>query len=176
MGNKRNRRPRQAQSPLLERDLSATEVETSQSNETTIETLSSFENVGSVREGALVGGFQNEDDMQVWTQRITEKTNKGVSVPRKETIKKLEKVLKELKNSRRAQSVPSRGYQEQNTPQVGTSKNINNRDDEENASEPEDREYEIQDNPFRPSNMNELKTPMQPLNIQNFDLNDSVTL
>ena len=37
---------------------------------------------------------------------------------------KLEKMLKEMKNSRikRTQSVPSRRYQEQNTPQVGTSK------------------------------------------------------
>ena len=33
---------------------------------------------------------------------------------------KLEKMLKEMKNSRRAQSVPSRRYQEQNTPQGGT--------------------------------------------------------
>ena len=80
--------------------------------------------------------------------------------------KKLEKMLKEMKNSRRAQSVPSRRYQEQNTSQVGTSKNINNRDDEENASEPVHQENEIQDNPFRPSYMNEFRTPMQPSNIQ----------
>ena len=77
-----------------------------------------------------------------------------------------------MKNSRRAQSVPSRRYQKQNTPQVGTSKNINYGDDEENASDPEDQENEIQDNPFRPSSMNELRTPMQPLNIQNIDLNE----
>ena len=77
-----------------------------------------------------------------------------------------------MKNSRRAQSVPSRRYQKQNTPQVGTSNNINYGDDEENASDPEDQENEIQDNPFRPSSMNELRTPMQPLNIQNIDLND----
>ena len=85
-------------------------------------------------------------------------------------------MLKEIKNSRRAQSVPSRRYQEQNTPQVGTSKNIKNEDDEANASEPEDQENEIHDNPFRPSIMNELKTPMQPLNIQNIDLNDSALI
>ena len=69
MGNKRNRRPIQAQSPSVERALSASEVETSQGNETTIETLSNFENVGSVREGetVLAKGSQNEDQMQVWT-------------------------------------------------------------------------------------------------------------
>ena len=48
---------------------------------------------------------------------------------------KIQKMLKEVKNSRRAQSVPSRRYQEQNTPQVGTSKNTNNRDNEANSSE-----------------------------------------
>ena len=65
----------------------------------------------------------------------------------KEMNEKLEKMLKEMKNSRRAQSVPSKRHQEQNTPQVGTSKNTNNKDDEANASEPEDQENEIQDSP-----------------------------
>ena len=51
MGNKRNRRSRQAQSHSLERELSTSEVGTSQGNETIIETLSNFENVSSVREG-----------------------------------------------------------------------------------------------------------------------------
>ena len=90
--------------------------------------------------------------------------------------KKLEEMLTEMKKSRTAQSVPSRRYQEQNTAQVGTSKNIINRDDEENASEPGDQENEIQDNPFRPSNMYELRTPMQPSNKQNIELNDSVVI
>ena len=84
-------------------------------------------------------------------------------------------MLKEMKNSRRAHPVPSRRYQEQATPQVGTSKNTINRDDEANASEPENQENEIQDNRFRPSN-NELRTPMKTLNIQNIDLNDSVVI
>ena len=124
MGNKRHRRSRKAQSPSLEKVVSTSKIETSQGIETTIETLSNFENVGSVREGetALVSGSQNEDEMQVWTQRITEKTNEVVSDLRKEMNKKLEKMLKEMNKSRRAQSVLSRRYQEQNTPQVGTSK------------------------------------------------------
>ena len=49
-------------------------------------------------------------------------------------------------------------------------------DGEENASEPENQECEIQGNPFRPSNLNELRTPMQPLSIQNIDLNDSLVI
>ena len=78
MGNKRNRRSRQGQSPSLERGLSASEIETSQGNETVIETLSNFQNVSSVRheEIALDSGTQNENEMQTWTQRITDKTNK----------------------------------------------------------------------------------------------------
>ena len=63
---------------------------------------------------------QNEDEIQVWTQRLTEKTNKEVSDLRKGINEKLEKMLKEMKNSKRVQSLPSRRYQEQNTHQVGT--------------------------------------------------------
>ena len=61
---------------------------------------------------------------------------------------KLGNLLKEMKNSKRTQSLPSRRFQEQNTPQVGTSKNTNNRENEANASEP-DQENEIQDNLFQ---------------------------
>ena len=89
---------------------------------------------------------------------------------------KMQKMLKRMKNSRRAQFMPSRRYQEQNTPQTGASKNTKSKDDEGNASELEDQENEIQDSPFRPSNMNELRTPMQHLIIQNIDLNDSVVI
>ena len=178
MGNKRNRRSRRGQSPSLERELSASEIETSQGNETVIQTLSNFENVSSVRdeETALDSGTQNENEMQVWNQRIADKTNKEVTNLRKEMDEKLEKILKEMQNNRRTQSVPNRRYREQNTPKAGTSNNISNEDGEENASEPENQEREIQDNPFRPSNLNELRTPMQPLNIRNIDLNDSVVM
>ena len=62
------------------------------------------------------------------------------------------------------------------TPEVGTSKCVNNEDGEGNASEPENQDCEIQDNPFRPSNMDELRTPIQSLNMQNIDLNDSVDM
>ena len=88
----------------------------------------------------------------------------------------LEKMLEEMKNSSRAHSVPSRRYQEQDTPQAGTSKNTNNRDDEANASEPEDQENEIQESPFRLSSINELRTLMQPLKLPTIDLNDSVVV
>ena len=178
MGNKRNRRSRRGQSPSLERELSASEIETSQGNETVIETLGNFENVGSVRneEIALDSGTQNENEMQIRTQRISDKTNKEVANLRKEMDEKLEKILREMKNSRRTQSVPNRRYLEQNTPRAGTSKNASNEDGDENASEPENQECEIQDNPLRPSNLNELRTPIQPLSMQNIDLNDSVVI
>ena len=156
--------------------MSTSEIETSQGNETVIETLSNFENVSSVRdeETALDSGTQNENEMQIWTQRITDKTNKEVTNLRKEMDEKLEKILKEMKNNRRTQSVPNRRYREQN--KAGTSKYTSNEDGEENASEPENQECEIQDNPFRPSNLNELRTPMQPLSIQNIHLKDSVVI
>ena len=158
--------------------MSTSEIEASQGIETVIETLSNFENVSSVRdeEAVLNSGTPNENAMQIWTQRISDKTNKEVANLRKEMDEKLEKVLKEMKNSRRTQSVPGRRYREQNTRRAGTSKYIDNEDGEENASKLENQECEIQDSPFRPSNMNELRTPIQPLNMQNIDINDSVVI
>ena len=73
---------------------------------------------------------------------------------------KLENMLEEMKNSRRAQSLTNRRYQEQNTPQAKTSKTKNTKDDEAKTSEPEDQKSEIQDSLFEPSNMNEYKTSM----------------
>ena len=114
MGNRRNRRSRQGQPPSLERELSASEIETSQGNESVIETLSNFENVGSVRNEEIVldSGTQNENEMQIWTQRVSDKTNKEVANLRKEMDEKLEKILREMKDSRRTQSVPNRRYRE----------------------------------------------------------------
>ena len=154
------------------------EIETSQGNETVIETLSNFENVHSVRDDGAVldSGTQNENEMQIWTQRISDKTNKEVANLRKEMDEKLEKVLREMKNSRRTQSVPSRRHQERNTPRAETSNYIDNEGGKENASEPKNQENEIRDSHFRPSNMNELRTPMQPLSMRNIDLNDSVVI
>ena len=85
MGNKRYRKSRGGQSPSLERELSTSEIETSQGNETVIETLNNFENVSSVRdeEIALDSGRQNENEIQIWTQRISDKTNKEVANLRK---------------------------------------------------------------------------------------------
>ena len=157
--------------------MSTSEIETSQGNETVIETLSKIENVSSVRdnEAVLDSRTLNEKEMQIWTQRISDKTNEEVANLRKEIIRNLERVLKEMKNSKRSQSGPSR-YQERNASKTVTSKYNDNEDDEENAIEPENQESGIQDNPFRPSNMNELRTPMQPLNIQNIDLKESVVI
>ena len=119
MGNKRNRRFRRGQSPSLEREMSTSKIETSQVNETVIETLSNFENVSSVRDGeiALDSGTQNENEMQIWTQRLSDKTNNEVAKLRKEMDEKLEKILKEMKYSRRTRSVPNGQYREQNTPE-----------------------------------------------------------
>ena len=90
--------------------MSTSEIETSQGNEIVIETPSNFENVSSVRdeEIALDSETQNEYEMQIWTQRISDKTNKEVSNLGKEMDKKLEKILKEMKNNRRTQFVPNR--------------------------------------------------------------------
>ena len=38
------------------------------------------------------------------------------------------------------------------------------------------QENRIQDNPFRPSETNELRTPIQPVSIPNLDLDDTVII
>ena len=72
MGNERNKRSRRAQSPLLKRAPSGSEAEASQGEETMIETFSNFENVSSVknREAVLIDPTQNDNEMQVWRQRV----------------------------------------------------------------------------------------------------------
>ena len=88
MGNKRNRRSTPGQLPSLERFRS----EASQGNETMIETLSNFYNVSSVkdRKAVLIDTSQNENDMQVWTQRVIDNTNEEIAELRKEMNEKFE--------------------------------------------------------------------------------------
>ena len=78
-----------------------------------IETLSNFQNVSPVRDIAAVldNGIQNENELQVWTQRITDKTNKNMS--------KFRKKMKELESRHNSK------YREQTTSHVGISRNIN---------------------------------------------------
>ena len=64
---------------------------------------------------------------------------------------KLEKIMREVKNSRRTQSNPNSKNNGQTTSRIETPKHINNDDDEINASDTEHQENKRQDNPFRPS-------------------------
>ena len=57
-----------------------------------------------------------------------------------------------------------------------TPKRINSDDGEINASDTENPENRMQDIPFRPSETNQLRTPAQPISIQNLDLVDTVIL
>ena len=51
---------------------------------------------------------------------------------------------------------------------------MDNNDDEINASDTENQESRIQDKPIRPSETNEFRTPIQPISIQNLDLDDTI--
>ena len=94
---------------------------------------------------------------------------------RKEMNEKLERMMREVKSSR-TKSIPRRKDNEQTTSRIATPKHINNDDGEINASDTENQENRIQDNPFGPSEINELRTPIQPISIQNLDLDDTVTI
>ena len=56
-----------------------------------------------------------------------------------------------------------------------TPKHINDEDGEVNATNMDNQESSVQDNPFRTSELNELRSPVQPVCIQNFDLNKDST-
>ena len=89
-----------------------------------IETPGNFDNISSVRdrEAVLIDPTQNENEMQVWTQRVTDNLNKGMAELRKEMNEKLEKMMIEVKNSRRTQSIPSKRNNGQTTSRIETPK------------------------------------------------------
>ena len=106
---------------------------------------------------------------------MTDRTNKELSQLRKEMIEKSEKLMREVKNNKRTQSVPNKRNYEQNTPKM-ENQNTNNEDGKTNASNVDNRENRTQDNPFRPSELNELRSHFQPIYIQNFDSDDAVIM
>ena len=89
---------------------------------------------------------------------------------------KLEKMMREVKSSRRTQSFPIRKNNGQTTSRMETPKHINNNDGELNASDTENQESRLHDNPFRPSETNDLRTPCQPIPIHNLDLDGTVII
>ena len=95
------------------------EAEASQGNETMIETLSVFDNVKSVRnrETGLIDPTQNENEMHMWTQRVTDNTKREMAGLRKEMNQKLEmkKMMREVKISRRTQPVSNRKNNDKTT-------------------------------------------------------------
>ena len=85
MGNKRNRNLDVGNHHHF-REIRAPEAEASQGIETLIETLGNFDYVSSVRsrEAALIDTTQKENEMQVWTQRVTDNTNRELAELRNE--------------------------------------------------------------------------------------------
>ena len=61
---------------MRERNLSASEAEASQGNETMMKTFSNVDNFSSVRdmEAVVIDPTQNGNEMQMSTQRVTDKT------------------------------------------------------------------------------------------------------
>ena len=101
MGNKRLGL---GQSLSLDRELSSSEAEASQGNETltVTENPSNFENgiSGRTRTAVLSDASPNEIEMQPWTHRMTKKTNRKMSELRKEMNGKTRKRMREVKNQK----------------------------------------------------------------------------
>ena len=92
--------------------------------------------------------------MQVWTQRMADNTNREMVELRKHQLL-IEKITNKLH-------------------QEWKHRNAHDNDCEINASDIENQENEVLHNLFRPSEINELRTPIQPIGFQNIDLDDIV--
>ena len=68
--------------------------------------------------------------MQAWTRRINDETNKEMSELRKEMNEKLEEMMREVKNSKRTESVPNKKNCEQTTARKETPNHIDVEDGE----------------------------------------------
>ena len=81
--------------------MSASEAEASKCIQTIIATLSDVDNVSSVRdrESVLIDSTENENEVQVWTQRVTDNTNRELTELRKEMNDNLEKMMRDISNS-----------------------------------------------------------------------------
>ena len=53
---------------------------------------------------------KSENEIQVWTQRMTDGTNKEMSEVRKEMNEKVEKMMHKMKNSKTTQSVSTKKF------------------------------------------------------------------
>ena len=88
---------------------------------------------------------------------------------------KFEMLLQEMKENRSVSAITNpRSELGENVPEKPTSsRNITS--EVENASNKKTR-AEIQDTPFRSSEMMELRQPVEPLNLQNIDLEDTLII
>ena len=113
--------------------------------------------------------------MQVRTQRVTNNTNREIAEPRKE----MNEVRKDDERSEKQPKnpiIPNSKNNGQTTSRIEIPRDINNDDGELNASDTDNQGNRLQDNPFRPSETNELRTPVPPISIQILDLDDTVIL
>ena len=101
-----------------------------------------------------------------------QKTNREMAVLRKQMNENIGKTMREVTKSETIQSVSNKKI-EQTTSRIRMPKCTNDEDGELAASDTDNQENEMHDNSFRPSDTNEHRTPIQPICIQNFDLDDS---
>ena len=135
-----------------------------------IETLSSFDNVSSVegRKAVSIDASENENEMQVLTQRLADNANRDLAELGNEMNEKLEKMFREVENIKTMQSISNEKNCEKSLSKVETPNRTNNKDGEINASDTDNQENEIGNN-LRPSGTNELRTSVQPISLQYLD-------
>ena len=107
---------------------------------------------------------------------MTDGANKEMSELRKEMNEKVEKMMHKMKNSKTTQSVPTKKNFEPNTSYMETPKHTNNENGGLIASNMDYQKNRIRDNPFSSFGITELRSPGQPVCVQNFDSDDTVII
>ena len=131
---------------------------TSQSSGAVIESLRILEISLRSRKTVLWESTQKENGMRVWIPRFTRKKLKQ----KLSDLRKRKKMIQEMKNDRNAQSIPINKRRTQTSSRIKIPSFECNRDGEVNSSNTNDTVNKMQDVPFRTSELDELRKPVQP--------------
>ena len=186
MGNKRNRRSRRADSQSQDRQDSIFEgdeqgnqnLDDFQNNSENVfpnrnlevETTETNRNLAQLREPS-----ETSNEIQVWTERMSQENRSQINEIRQEMNSKFEMLLQEIKENRSVSAITNpRSEVDENPPQNPTSSR-NIMSEVENASNKKTR-AEMQDTPFRSSEMLELRQPVEPTNLHESGLDDTLII
>ena len=186
MGNKRNRRSRRAdsqsqdkQDSIFEGDEQGNQIlDDFQNNSENVfpnrnlevETTETNRNLAQLREPS-----ETSNEIQVWTERMSQENRSQINEIRQEMNSKFEMLLQEIKENRSVSAITNPRSEVGENPPLNPTSSRNTMSEVENASNKKTRN-EIQDTPFRSSEMIELRQPVEPINLHETGLDDTLII